>query len=77
MITIAFAVLHSQIIFNIVKSTSLINIINIIAWLQPKVICLLYVTLSVKTKLKSFFFFDLLFSTKYHPAFGKEHSVKM
>ncbi len=36
----------------------------------------LYVTLSVKTKLKSFFY-DLLFSTKNHPLYGKQRSVKM
>ncbi len=35
-----------------------------------------YVTLSVKTQLKSFFV-DLLFSTKNHPSYGKEHSMKM
>ncbi len=38
--------------------------------------CSIYVTLSVKTQLKSFFC-DLLFSTKKHPPYGKEHSVKI
>ncbi len=37
----------------------------------------IYVTLSVKTQLKSFFC-DLLFSTKKnHPSYGTEHSVKI
>ncbi len=36
---------------------------------------LLFVTLSVKTQLKSFY--DLLFSAKYHPSYAKEHSVKI
>ncbi len=31
---------------------------------------------NVKTQLKSFFC-DLLFSTKMHPSYGKEHSVKI
>ncbi len=35
-----------------------------------------YVTHSVKTQLKSFFC-DLLFSTKNHTSYGKEHSVKI
>ncbi len=35
----------------------------------------IYVTLSVKTQLKSFFCV-FLFSTKNHPTYGKEHSVK-
>ncbi len=35
-----------------------------------------YVSLSVKTQLKSFFC-DLLFSTENRPSYGKEHSVNM
>ncbi len=35
-----------------------------------------YVTLSVKTQLKAFLC-DFLFSTKYHPSYDKEHSVKV
>ncbi len=35
-----------------------------------------FLTLSVKTQLKSFYC-DLLFSTKNHPSYGKEHSVKL
>ncbi len=38
--------------------------------------CSTYVTLSVKTQLKSFFC-DFLFSTKNHPPHGKEHSAKI
>ncbi len=37
-----------------------------------------YVTISVKTQLKSFFLqFAVFYNKKNHPLYGKEHSVKM
>ncbi len=62
------------------KNDMHVNISQIYAlceWMYIYIYIHMHVTLSVKTQLNIFFFCVLQFSTKYHPSYCKEHSVKM